>query len=118
MSLASAHPLEQGNIFAACSVWELEYRYWSIPMQRTAHLLGLTLIVVLAGWAVQRLQPTAADIAARHYGLVLVGQESPDLKAKTRPTGNAKFESTKILNSSIRSSYNATACYKSWRCSS
>jgi hypothetical protein len=86
-------------------------------MQRTAPLLGLTLIVVLAGWAVQTLQPTATEVAARHYGLILVDGTAPDLKVKRQPRGHDKDEAAKVLHTSVGASSAPGECSRHWRCS-
>jgi hypothetical protein len=65
-----------------------------MSMQITASLLGLSLVTVLAGWTIQALQPTPADVATRHYGLILINNPVSDLKIKGRPGNQAKVEGT------------------------
>ena len=56
-------------------------------MQRTACLLGLGLAAAVAGWTIQTLQPTDADMALRHYGLILVNNPASGAKMPVHPRG-------------------------------
>jgi hypothetical protein len=61
-------------------------------MQGTASLIGLSVVTIFAGWAIQALQPSPADNAARHYGLILVDNPVSEHKMKHRQADQFKAE--------------------------
>jgi hypothetical protein len=86
-------------------------------MQRTASLLGLSLATIVAGWTIQALRPTPTDIAARHYGLILIDNPASDFKKKSRHDSSAKVEDNgRLQSASIVTAVSDGICIGSARC--
>lgn len=61
-------------------------------MQITASLVGLSVVTIFAALAIQAMQPTPVDIAARHYGLILVDNPASDFKMKRRQADKHRLD--------------------------
>jgi len=85
-------------------------------MQRTACLLGLGLAAAMAGWTIQALQPTDADMALRHYGLILVDNPASGTSMQAHRHQPPHSASRQNLRSGAVSTSGSGTCAGTSRC--